>query len=80
MPIDVPNPNLVRANLNYAENLLLSHPNARSKTHLALVGVIEPSTNDLKSGFTRNLTFDQLYHEVSKLIELFELNIDQFHR
>jgi hypothetical protein len=64
-PMDVPNPNMIRAELNYAENLLLSHVNARSKTALAIISVVEPdASGDKNSTFIRSLTYDQLYIEV----------------
>lgn len=72
-PIDVPNPQLVSARLNYAENLLLSHAHARS-SHTALVSVIEPdpalapaSPQSLASTFLRSLSFEELYQEVRKV-------------
>ncbi|GAA6064069.1 hypothetical protein JCM10212_001475 [Sporobolomyces blumeae] len=63
-PMDQVNPNMIRANLNYAENMLLSHPYARS-SHRALVSLIEPkSLSDLSSSLTRQLSFEDLYQEV----------------
>jgi acetoacetyl-CoA synthetase len=64
---------LPRARLNWAENMLLSHPSARSTTKLALVGAVEPDpTIDpvkrrpeyLRSTISRGLTYAQLYDEV----------------
>ena len=63
------------AHLNWAENMLLSHKHARSKTQLAVVSCIEPSPSlgekasrqqRLDSGFIRKLTFDELYLEVAR--------------
>lgn len=72
-PISEPNPNLIRAKLNFAENMLLSHQNARSN-QTALVSLIEPdpsldpkSTQYLESTFTRSLTYEELYQEVRKV-------------
>ncbi|GAA5890294.1 hypothetical protein JCM16303_005322 [Sporobolomyces ruberrimus] len=63
-PMDTVNPNLIRAKLNYAENMLLSHPYARSPKR-ALVSLIEPkSLSDLSSSLTRQLSFEELYQEV----------------
>ncbi|GAA5951770.1 hypothetical protein JCM3765_003113 [Sporobolomyces pararoseus] len=63
-PIDVVNPKLIRAKLNYAENILLSHPYARTSNR-ALLSLIEPtSLSDLSSSLTRSLTFEELYQEV----------------
>ncbi|GAA5933062.1 uncharacterized protein JCM15063_002283 [Sporobolomyces koalae] len=63
-PMDTVNPNLIRARLNYAENMLLSHPYARTSNR-ALVSLIEPkSLSDLDSSITRQLSFEQLYQEV----------------
>ncbi|GAA5830166.1 hypothetical protein JCM3766R1_002806 [Sporobolomyces carnicolor] len=63
-PMDTVNPNLIRAQVNYAENALLSHPYARS-SHRALVSLIEPqSLSDLSSSLTRQLSFEELYQEV----------------
>ncbi|KAK4705439.1 hypothetical protein P7C70_g769, partial [Phenoliferia sp. Uapishka_3] len=64
-PMDVPNPNLIRARLNFAENILLAHPNARSSKE-ALVSVIEPegtpgSPAYLESTFLRSLSWEELY-------------------
>lgn len=69
-PIDVPNPNLIRAKMNFAENILLAHPKARSATGEALVSVIEPdcpasSPTYLDSTFLRSLTWESLYQEVN---------------
>ncbi|GAA6004623.1 hypothetical protein JCM10207_000959 [Rhodosporidiobolus poonsookiae] len=60
------NPDLIRAKLNYAENMLLSHPYARS-SHRALLSVIEPtgtSTAALDAAVKRSLSFEELYQEV----------------
>lgn len=48
---------LPHAHLNYAENLLLSHCNARSARKVAIFSVIEGT-------ITRSLTWAQLYDEV----------------
>lgn len=73
-PISEPNPNLIRARLNFAENMLLSHANARSTTALALVSIVEPdptidpkSPAYLESTFLRQLTYEELYQEVRQL-------------
>jgi acetoacetyl-CoA synthetase len=56
------------ARLNWAENMLLSHEHARSKSQLAVVACIEPDVkNGEKDGFIRSLTFDELYLEVAQL-------------
>lgn len=66
--MDVPNPNLVNAHLNYAENLLLSHPNARSTTANAIISVVEPdSTGNLTSTLLRKLTYEDLYVAVRRM-------------
>jgi len=58
----------MNARLNWAENMLLSHEHARSKSQLAVVACIEPDVkNGEKDGFIRSLTFDQLYLEVAQL-------------
>lgn len=59
------------AKVNWAENALLSHPNARSTTKLAIVGCKEPSpqaspSQRMASSFLRSLTYDQLYIEVAQ--------------
>lgn len=63
------------AHLNWAENMLLAHKHARSKTQLAVVSCIEPSPSlgekasrqqRLDSGFIRKLTFAELYLEVAR--------------
>ena len=62
---------LPRAKMSWAENILLSHPYARSKTHLALINCIEPDlkANErgrLASTCLRSHTFEELYIEVAK--------------
>ncbi|GAA6029222.1 hypothetical protein JCM8097_003575 [Rhodosporidiobolus ruineniae] len=60
------NPQLIRAKLNYAENMLLAHSNARSSKR-ALVSLIEPNSTspaDLDASITRSLSFEELYQEV----------------
>ncbi|GAA5848329.1 hypothetical protein JCM8547_004479 [Rhodosporidiobolus lusitaniae] len=60
------NPQLIRAKMNYAENMLLAHPYARS-SHRALVSLIEPaglSASDLDAAVTRSLSFEEFYQEV----------------
>jgi len=57
--------------MNWAENMLLGHPFARSKTQLAIINVIEPDTtaqtqDSLASTFLRSHTFDELYLEVAQ--------------
>ncbi|KAK9899512.1 acetoacetyl-CoA synthase [Cystobasidium minutum MCA 4210] len=59
------------ARLNWAENALLSHSSARSKTKLAIIGCKEPHPQAspdqrIESGFLRSLTYDQLYTEVAQ--------------
>lgn len=59
------------ARLNWAENALLSHASARSKSKLAIVGCKEPHPQAspeqrIESGFLRSLTYDQLYTEVAQ--------------
>lgn len=72
-PISEPNPKLIRAKLNFAENMLLSHANARSNA-VALISLIEPDSSIdpstpayLDSTFTRSLTYEQLYQEVRQM-------------
>jgi acetoacetyl-CoA synthetase len=64
---------LPRAKLNWAENMLLSHPAARSTTKIALVGAVEPDptldpvaqrTDYLRSTISQSLTYSQLYDAV----------------
>ncbi|GAA5984693.1 hypothetical protein JCM11641_004565, partial [Rhodosporidiobolus odoratus] len=65
-PMEGFNPGLIKAKLNYAENMLLAHPYARS-SHRALISLIEPSStssSDLDAAITRTLTFEQLYQQV----------------
>lgn len=69
-PVDVPNPRMIRAKLNMAENFLLAHPLARSSSK-AIISVVEPdptispdSPAYLPSTHLRTLTFAQLYDEV----------------
>ena len=59
------------AHINYAENMLLSHPNARSKTKKAVICAIEPPLGfapeeRISAGHIRDLTFDELYIEVAQ--------------
>lgn len=59
------------AQVNWAENALLSHKSARSKTKLAIVGCKEPHpqaspSQRMQSSFLRSLTYDQLYTEVAQ--------------
>ncbi|KAM0753925.1 acetoacetyl-CoA synthetase-like protein [Meredithblackwellia eburnea MCA 4105] len=73
-PMDTPNPNLINANMNFAENLLLAHSNARSDSAVAVISVVEPdcpkgSPNYLSSTFSRSLTFEGLYQEVKAVSE-----------
>ncbi|KAL8293114.1 hypothetical protein RQP46_000808 [Phenoliferia psychrophenolica] len=68
-PMDTPNPNMIRAKMNFAENMLLAHSHARSHQE-ALVSVIEPDCpksdpNYLESTFLRSLTWEGLYQEVN---------------
>ena len=60
-----------KARLNWAENMLLSHKHARSKTQLAVVSCVEPSAygtkqERLSTALMRKLTFDELYIEVAQ--------------
>lgn len=58
---------MMNLRLNWAENMLLSHEMARSKTQIAVTALIEPSPGgDLDTTFIRDLTYDQLYLEVEK--------------
>ncbi|BGP13788.1 hypothetical protein JCM10213_006380 [Rhodosporidiobolus nylandii] len=60
------NPELIRLKLNYAENMLLSHPYARSSNR-ALVSLVEPTSTlpaALDDAVTRSLSFEELYQEV----------------
>ena len=57
--------------MSWAENILLSHPFARSKTQLAIINCIEPDPtvderDRLASSHLQSLTFDQLYVQVAK--------------
>lgn len=84
-PIDVPNPHLLNAKLSFTENLLLSHPNARSKTRNAIVSLIEPdpslvpnSPAWLATTHLHSLTFEELYQQVGQCIELLrELGVEE---
>ncbi|KAK4058801.1 hypothetical protein OIO90_000247 [Microbotryomycetes sp. JL221] len=78
VPMDTVNPRLLRAKLNYAENLLLAHNRARSNES-AIISVVEPdprlinsSEQYLDSTFLRSFTFEQLYQEVRKLAHVFK--------
>lgn len=65
-PMETVNRQLIRAKLNYAENMLLAHPNARSNKR-ALMAFIEPASKsaaDLDACLTRSLTFEELYQQV----------------
>ena len=69
------NPKLLSAQLNFAENLLLSHSNARSTSRNAIVSLIEPdpslplnSPAWLASSHLQSLTFAELYENVGKCI------------
>jgi acetoacetyl-CoA synthetase len=55
--------NRLNAKLNYCENVLLSHPSARSRTKLALVTAVEAAATDTtkKPQTLGTFTFDQLY-------------------
>lgn len=60
-----------RARLNWAENILLSHKYARSKTQPAVVSCVEPSAYSTKeerlsTSLMRKLTFEELYIEVAQ--------------
>ncbi|GAA6004627.1 hypothetical protein JCM10207_000960 [Rhodosporidiobolus poonsookiae] len=60
------NPNLIRAKMNYAENVLLSHSYARSSNR-ALLSIVEPTGTTLTAldaAVTRSLSFEELYQEV----------------
>ncbi|KAL8276789.1 hypothetical protein RQP46_010794 [Phenoliferia psychrophenolica] len=68
-PMDKPNPNLIRAKMNFAENILLAHSHGRSHRD-AVVSVIEPDCGPsepdyLNSTFLRSLTWEGLYQEVN---------------
>lgn len=59
------------ARLNYAENMLLAHKSARSKTKKAIICAVEPAVGPpaqdrLASAHIRDLTYDQLYIEVAQ--------------
>ncbi|BGP45936.1 hypothetical protein JCM10450v2_001771 [Rhodotorula kratochvilovae] len=65
-PMEYVNRSLIRAKLNYAENMLLAHPYARSNKR-AVLSFIEPaslSPKDLDDCLTRSLTFEELYQDV----------------
>ncbi|KPV75811.1 uncharacterized protein RHOBADRAFT_35572 [Rhodotorula graminis WP1] len=65
-PMEHVNRKLIRAKLNYAENMLLAHPYARSN-HRAVLSFVEPaslSPQDLDDCLMRSLTFEELYQEV----------------
>jgi acetoacetyl-CoA synthetase len=57
---------LPHARLNYCENVLLSHPSARSKTKLALITATEPPKSAESQGplTLGTFTFEQLYDSV----------------
>lgn len=60
------------AKMNWAENIILGHPMARSKTHLAMINLIEPDPSAsgrdrLDSTHLRSLTWDELYLEVAQV-------------
>ncbi|GAA5822908.1 hypothetical protein JCM11251_004419 [Rhodosporidiobolus azoricus] len=60
------NPGLIRAKVNYAENMLLSHAYARTSNR-ALLSLIEPNSltsSGLNECITRSLSFEELYQEV----------------
>jgi acetoacetyl-CoA synthetase len=70
--MDKVNPNLIRATMNFTENMLLSHDNARTNNR-ALVSLIEPDPSlkpgtraYIESTFLRELSFEELYQEVNK--------------
>ncbi|KAK9896753.1 acetoacetyl-CoA synthase [Cystobasidium minutum MCA 4210] len=60
------------ARLNWAENMLLGHPHARSKEHLAVISLIEPADakasreQQAQQAHIRSLTFEDLYIEVAQ--------------
>ncbi|BGP29974.1 hypothetical protein JCM10296v2_001726 [Rhodotorula toruloides] len=65
-PMETINRQLIRANMNYAENMLLGHANARSNKR-AVLAFVEPksmSSNDLNDCLMRSLTFEELYQQV----------------
>ncbi|SGY77296.1 BQ5605_C005g03598 [Microbotryum silenes-dioicae] len=71
-PMDRVNPRLIQAKMNYAENTLMAHSNARSKTAKAIISVAEPSVPSsspkyLESTHLRTMTYEELYQEVRKL-------------
>lgn len=62
-----------RARVNWAENMLLSHHAARSTSRLALIACNEPDEtatpeDRLAGSFVRQLTFEELYQEVSRAV------------
>lgn len=60
------------ARVNWAENMLLGHPLARSKEHTAVVTLIEPASTkgtrkqQLEEAFIQSFTFDELYLAVAQ--------------
>ncbi|KAM0747700.1 acetyl-coenzyme A synthetase [Meredithblackwellia eburnea MCA 4105] len=74
-PMDKPNPNLINARMNFCENMLLSHSNARSNFP-AVTAVTEPdpklshgTKEYLQSTFSKSYTFAELYNEVHRAAE-----------
>ncbi|KAI5479974.1 hypothetical protein MNV49_002264 [Pseudohyphozyma bogoriensis] len=64
-PIDQPQEWFPQAKLNYAENVLLGHANARSN-NLAVVSTTEPLGNATHPTLIGSLTWAQLYDEVRR--------------
>ena len=54
------------AQVNWAENMLLSHGSARSKTKVAIISCVEPAGKEVEIRFIRSLTYDKLYVEVAQ--------------
>ncbi|KAI5475878.1 hypothetical protein MNV49_000760 [Pseudohyphozyma bogoriensis] len=64
-PIDQPQDWFPDAKLNYAENVLLGHPNARSNK-LAILSTTEPTGSSTQPAVIGSLTWSQLYDEVRR--------------
>jgi acetoacetyl-CoA synthetase len=62
--IGTPKPVIVDTVLNFTENILLSHPSARSKTKIALYSIVEPPEGSSKPLTLSTLTYAQLYDRV----------------
>ncbi|BEI95588.1 hypothetical protein CcaverHIS631_0105370 [Cutaneotrichosporon cavernicola] len=68
VPMDQEQPYFPTARINVAENLLLAHKSALSKTKYAMIATVEgdPASGSKEPKETRRISYYELYHEVRK--------------